>query len=1845
MADAFEENTSILCSGTIEFPCLGVNQEEECTQTGKITLPCGASYDVSTAEGGSQLPFRYQIYRERAKFVPCCFWRDTQQGEEDLDPTSTNRDTSNDIKVFQYVSMVLPDDEEYLPEIEVNVIDPDGTEKTANIKNPDKGVVGGWAHEDIKSFIITPRTFQTILTTSGSGEVPTLCIKSGAETWHQGLDGKPPCNGAKTSCPFYTGPTFEYIQDEHTAPGQSIKGQVVQEIRSYIKKWKEEESPQELWEQSFEVPYLWGRDFDDTPVAVNNNPNPDGISEVTVYTILNKIYWDVENEKVKLTKQPSAPHGTNIDNGGGLDAPTFPTFVDNLVEASPPDVTIEFPYLKESVDYSFIYENMDRYGNKIYMAGMSYPVTNVYIVNKNLISNFPDLINGNLNNEEVSNVIFKLLVEYRTKGDVGGFKAVSSGQDRFWQLVGGIDLVQNEINLIYSLVQVDNKWSFDYVRVNYIFHQVEVIQREYNSILGAPQTSTLQTKFSRLNTTDSVSFDILNIAGEVDIDDVYHYFTFDRSNARFLSEGAGPENERFWKVINGSCSQGKGGGSSQCIVEGSQIGDELNWRKLNNCTRYVVAIDDQKYGISQVIPAGLDRSWDPDEIVFIIKQEGGSDERIKMKVIDNTPSDFGRSYDGSVAPVNYIFIEPEDDQQVPHPRKTDKIQVKFRTFIAKSTEGNNSDDILSDLLDDFKDSVDKTAGGESQTLPSEGDNLKESHTLDYSNSTLTVTNMSHYDMSYMIEFKSSITQKPVGRKWVYGVAELADTWVKDVDIFYRWRASQSFEKLLPDYNKAIIDIFSRYEYNINHFGDRFSLDLESRDTAVHNAWCGDHDQTFGHSGPMFHPYDACDQPYSYKEDGGLMWNNRISYVEKVDEKYRGPDFQEATIYKHNSLGSLFSECWFEYSIGTFTRGSSIWEGYARVRGPISNYANPIRNSKYDTFGWEKPKFGNKGRDHIRVYRTMHFREYVYLSGGKPKVGHGWMPVYPYVGSDSLFSVNSPRTVFEQSIQDKSGDGSLVPDYNNYEDLVSLMEKSTKGSVDPDEIGGDLGKETFFYERKRFDDVYKVRKIRDKLGKGTRWPARGFYFNFRSPHVVWAHPEQEIGVGRDYKKFTTDFLKVSFFMSGLVLKLPTIPSSEFPIKDKYGRPIYVGFEEDKYKLRINEPKYDKNSNILRNAYVYIEDAPISARLYFDRFTGEILDKESPNSTYKEMYALDTIEEVNTFLEENKISTELSPFFKYVSSDEEEQAPKNITEDLVDGDLLDEYLHFGNLYKTFDTMYTFPSSSLESTLDTENVKWSVFFPALEVVEIFPKYLPKNEYKYDRTSVRFENLNPKVTYNSYPTENYTIRGNLSGKDLDANEEGVFTADAVKEKFRWKPYIKEDLINEIQIPDERKGYTGPVTIRINFGYPVEISHVEFFYEVYGIHDPNPNNTNIPIEPIPPEVDPSVTFTITDNTGSFISVLVDKERDLLEGYTANTLKRNFIFSYSENEDTDREGVTFLDEPLPSSEMEISFGSRERQTGLTVSNILLKVLTLTDNMHEEFVVIEPQYLITTGYYEKENELRTWSQDPQRLTGIVSGPDEHDIFEFAGIAEYWRPKDLSNDTVATQGKIRRHWASKYGSLDVERDKANPKTEQYTFFDSDVTTSEERQGEVIRSFTETISSSTFEYLLTHESSIFLLPQDLYSLSSIGVKNPSLIGIGSKIKFNHKMFDVDSFISVSVGLQEPGWQGKGFYACLDPATHTTHCQGSLGGRTPVIAYKADHGICTGSDGKYGILHRTLDLPMIDRRYSIAGGGSSAVAPTVQQDLDPNSLTQQALDNAEELEVKTRIERYYAKKRRYNP
>lgn len=1312
----------------------------------------------------AQLPFRYQVLRERARLKTCCYWlepEDSRDAEQQVIEDGIANTSAEEPFIFEFVGVSIPKGTLTGPLRSFQEISNQERQLPAEInQEQDITVIGGWSHLENPAFYITPVTFKPVLI-NGFTSIPTRCQKQGADVWHQGNDGFPPCNGSKTECPFYTGPKFLYVNDEDLYINEDIAGEQIQELRSFIKNWDEYNDPQLAWNNTFKDPeiyaraYIPGEDVDDRIAkTVDIDGRQSQVSEMT------RIRWDFDSDSAVKTKVFSNPPGISESTADGtLSPPDFYSLIINLGLGVTPLVRITFPFrednnkrpnddLKEQNEpVKFTYEHSEISSNIIYIAGESRPQSILYIINTTINKSFPFNGTGQLEDPKVLDPLIEDLVKkYFSREGLFGFHIVKADNTGFWENFF-VDLVVGTNNLVV-VTKVDGQWGFSRAIINYKLYHMEFIQQGFKASLPDPTIGFINY-IANSRPQDPITFQGFQMGKDrARIDSIYHFYVQERDLFRICNEDN--PNKRTFNITFEEVEE-----------------EEVKFKRLGRCNEFMCEIVGRN--IPTISPLGMDRSLEIDKIKFVafIARNSGHTRFLEEVEVDmEVVPDKGRNLRGIGLPVRFFKVRPIGDVDL---RKVDedtsRMLVTYRIFRAESIaegalEGRQED--TKNLLETFGDSSfsEGNVGGVSIF------NLLDESTEPDSSIMITPTVIgdlinvgqpNKQDLSFVVQYTSE-TGNIIGRKWIYGVVELSRFWARDIEIRYSWCSDYStITTLLPRYRKFGLDT------PFGQLNDRHET-IEGR---CRRTNCGDHETSnLGEGGPSFFPYDSCAQPLYTNRDVARWLFQPVPDAQPVDEKYRAPDRYDYRTLEHHVFGFIRPDCFFEWTLGTIQNYGSNFNGWSRERGPISPFIRPSLWFRYIILGWNLPPLGNRGREAIRVYKSMHYRQYIYKCGNTNCgfcVRLGWLPALPYASPPDFMITNSPRTILDQTTN-----------------------------------GGS-------FERKTWNEIFYIRNTVEPDTQGRpdqpiQWPRTGFYPSFRKANYIWAWSERSLPL-----------VRVDSLITGVRINKPTgiINGSNqgFVGKDAFDRPINFHLEEDQgpYQIRLVPESYEAPGQYRERAYLVIGNE--GEKLYFNEFTGQIEDNSGAAQVNRD--------QLYTFTDKQDIlDAGIDPSLTPIYDEQVGQAganPPNSLSDSVD------YIITGNLIRNINSMSLFLSSA--DILDGSGDIYACYFPSLEVTGIFPKYLPKEEIGLEDK----DDLFPLININPYPDINpgININRNFSNQLIPNSRARIIGGQG---PLDWRPAEFPGFSSF-----NKDGQTSGVTVVILLDRRVRISKVKFEYEVYG--------------------------------------------------------------------------------------------------------------------------------------------------------------------------------------------------------------------------------------------------------------------------------------------------------------------------------------------------------------------------------------------------------------------------------
>jgi len=251
----------------------------------------GLKIGSSDGDGGySQTPMNLQLYNIRAQVKPCCFWdADPVQLVQLSGPSRTkntaceileiddpdSEDPLNPSKIT--VLSVLSGDTSLFPSAASLLATKDGapsftvsySDKELTYFKDYSGIPAGVTDiENYKLSMVTRETTPHFLSKTDTEEPDpefnterTSCTLDAAAPWQAAFTDENPsaygCNGAKSECPYYSGPKFTELVDSKMDTGHRISAKQVLELRFHSNDWASLANPREQYELAFTNPDIW----------------------------------------------------------------------------------------------------------------------------------------------------------------------------------------------------------------------------------------------------------------------------------------------------------------------------------------------------------------------------------------------------------------------------------------------------------------------------------------------------------------------------------------------------------------------------------------------------------------------------------------------------------------------------------------------------------------------------------------------------------------------------------------------------------------------------------------------------------------------------------------------------------------------------------------------------------------------------------------------------------------------------------------------------------------------------------------------------------------------------------------------------------------------------------------------------------------------------------------------------------------------------------------------------------------------------------------------------------------------------------------------------------------------------------------------------------------------------------------------------------------------------------------------------------------------------------------------------------------------------------------------------
>jgi len=875
----------------------------------------------------------------------------------------------------------------------------------------------------------------------------------------------PPCNGAVSSCPYYTGVCWEYCIDEKLRSGDKVSAQQILELRYYLRrnKWTKDS-----YKKAFKEPelYAWKGKID----YIDDNQIL-SVNEVKYKIPAIKVSLDDSDDfkdfKVKTEDCVLTTGTPNVDDHKKHypslvksihNYPTAPIIRSIFTKIPGIEITTNSEGAGEETATSSgsqtVFETADFNHKHILLVGdVFYYSTNTYALNlmdkdidipsdiKSFLDDYDSMEDAKQNLVDTyDDLYFKLdcyldyLIEYYPDHLI---KSSMSGEEGMFYIKA---LSFWGDNTIVVLDKGSGRWEFDKINIKKIFCGGVIGQTSF-SIIGEGGTTYLpayERDFGAyINNNGEIKFSFFPLSRYGQLAGMYMDGVCKKLPS-LLNPPSYNTYELTYRLVKKKVAENLVIEAKDMTVIGNagyiliEIPDDDN--ELHDCIKpwKIEGYFRLKYPSNNETDAQR-RSNTPTQ-----------DEYVDMEVV---------TQDSSLMPSNQCLIKPTDIKKFRSVCKDVTLEIeKVYQYDRVTVKSENDIDgevvkesfISGDDKVQYRVLLDLEVSGNSATLKGFG-----------------------YDSLTAAALIKGASGHIVGQVKSKLITWIRQPYCRDVEIYYSWDAYYKHYTLLPEY------------WCYGNTGVRHALDTVSQSFTPP---CGDHNLSFfSEIGPMWYPYNDCDNYARYNVVTQLTeYDTQIMELfpkdpsgtphGSFDMRMLGPaDNFGVTSDSHASIWA----CHCDWSYENYQKiTENIFNGYARYRGGISAYDLYMLTR----FGGRAPKFGNVYRDYLKSYRSMDNVQYYYLLQDNYIVLRKWVPMYEGFTSSDLGKQVSDHPYLLYCSNDYVDDRHYFFDSMGLllaEDIegVDIGEKIIEADSEADEEVDDGNVEK--YARYRFEDVFNT----------------------------------------------------------------------------------------------------------------------------------------------------------------------------------------------------------------------------------------------------------------------------------------------------------------------------------------------------------------------------------------------------------------------------------------------------------------------------------------------------------------------------------------------------------------------------------------------------------------------------------------------------------------------------------------------------------------------------------------------------------------------------------------------------
>ncbi len=774
------------------------------------------------------------------------------------------------------------------------------------------------------------------------------------------------CNGSKPECPYYTGPKWTYCVDTKMAIGDKISAAQIMELRYYSLDWSSMTNPQAEWTKRFKDPQIWAwsgefedRESTDTPTTTDN----------PMVRLVSINSFNTVEPVITIGAPEAAVQGTIVQLPDGRTvSENYPTLVKELKDVAT-NISIAWP--KSTSSSPFVFKTF-RIGQNVIRIFVNTPYTST-VYGSNLTTNSQE---GRTDAEHI------LYMQTNKPDDL---LSVEASESDIGLIYFDVDLEYGQnINVIKFYTRDPTSSSEGYLTVEcYVDHKMyhgHIAQTAGKDFVGHPNTKTWIDYFERVSFTAEVS----RVTGDTHVDEVFwdtHAGT--KITMYPIEEIIVDQLQSDWHVMH--CN------FAAVTFSDTRCNSVMPWKltgsvRGTNLRVYVDRVDNERATEPGIVELDVyyrasNGAYLPGNVIIIGQKAGVSLSSALDPITDKIYATYAVTEykQGPVADADVPKLKYPDREQyyidtmpisIDYNSGTGILEVEGNFIEVSSTAGADAEKIYS--LDDVKESVYKNlADAETQAVDSfkSGGLFEDSIDSSAEIYGAAVANfVSRYGEKYFADGSTGVTlgtlctklknlkidegdykfmavfkdenNRPIGIKRIYMMVQSAIAETRDVEIRYKWEMTAR-DWVITDQ----LLLLARFN-DPTTAGDPYG-------SVYYNPHCGDHselllgDHIFGDPGPMWYPYDKCNEP-AYDVDELSDYVKCKNPVEGFSETYagkrwaywermRGPDRYRTWIAGPILLvGCFYRDVSYTYE----TVDEQNFAGYTRIRachpfGPFS----------------------------------------------------------------------------------------------------------------------------------------------------------------------------------------------------------------------------------------------------------------------------------------------------------------------------------------------------------------------------------------------------------------------------------------------------------------------------------------------------------------------------------------------------------------------------------------------------------------------------------------------------------------------------------------------------------------------------------------------------------------------------------------------------------------------------------------------------------------------------------------------------------------------------------------------